>query len=331
MKVSRNSAVVIALMLLLTGRATAQEFVMKFGTASVNDPQTAFMKMYKEELERRSAGRIKVDLYLQSQLGAIPRQIEGVQLGTIEAFIAPVDFFTGVDQRFGVFSTPMLFRDEAHAESTIHDPALQKSLLGLAEPKGIVGIGTVALGAANYAGRTPLLRLADFKGKKLRINGTFLERSKMSRLGATGVAMPLSEVAPALSQGTIDGTISIMSIFVSFKMNDLVKIVTVTNDTMIVSIAVVSKTWLNGLPPDLRQAVIDSGDAIRIKLADFVTEFNKAQSDEWIKMGGQIHKLSPDDLAAAKTLLSNVGDEVTKDQPAVREMLVRVREVAGKH
>ena len=75
------------------------------------------------------------------------------------------------------------------------------------------------------------MTLADFSGKKLRINGTELERQKMAKLGATGVGMPLSEVMPALDQGTIDGTISGISVFVALKMNDLIKVITVTNDT----------------------------------------------------------------------------------------------------
>jgi hypothetical protein len=32
-----------------------------------------------------------------------------------------------------------------------------------------------------------------------------------------------------------------------------------------------------------------------------------------------------------KTVLGDVGDEVTKDQPAVHDLLVKVREIAAKH
>ena len=77
--------------------------------------------------------------------------------------------------------------------------------------------------------------------------------------------MPLSEVVPALDQGTIDGTISGLSVFVAFKMNDLLKTITVTNDTFINSIVVVSKVWLDTLPPDLQKVVIDSGAPVQAK------------------------------------------------------------------
>jgi len=84
---------------------------MKIGTATINETQHQFIKFYKEELERASAGRIEVQIYPASQLGPIPREIEGVELGNIQGYVGPVDFFVGVDPRFGVFSTPMLFRD----------------------------------------------------------------------------------------------------------------------------------------------------------------------------------------------------------------------------
>jgi len=307
------------------------EFVLKFGTATQNETQHQFIKFYKEALEAASHGRIEVQIYPNSQLGPIPREIEGVQLGTIQGYIGPVDFFVGVEPRYGVFSAPMLFRDEANVAATIHDPELQQIILTMAEPKRLVGLATLAIGAANYAAKRPLLRLTDFEGKKLRINGTELERAKMSRLGASGIAMPLSEVMPALSQGAIDGTISGLSVFVAFKMNDLVKVITVTNDTMLVSLAVVSQGWLDKLPPDLRKVVLDTGRTVQPKAQDWQVEFTRQLANDWTKVGGEIHMLPPEDLAKMKTLLGTVGDEVTKNQPAMRDLLEKVRAIAARH
>jgi TRAP-type transport system periplasmic protein len=311
--------------------AAAAEFVMRFGTATINETQHQYLKFYKEAIEAASNGRIEVQIYPASQLGPIPVEIQGVQNGSIQAYMGPVDFFTGIDPRFGVFSTPMLFRDEPHVAAVVHDPSLEETMLGLAENKGLVGIATMNQGAADYAARKPLMTLADFSGKKLRINGTELERSKMSKLGATGVGLSLSEVMPALDQGVIDGTISGLSIFVAFKMNSLVKVVTVTNDTFIVSIAVVSKRWLDGLPPDMSRLVIETGLKIQQKAQDYELDFTKQQEKEWNAMGGQVHMLDAADLAKMKTLLGGVGDEVTKGQPPVHELLETVRKVAAKH
>jgi TRAP-type C4-dicarboxylate transport system substrate-binding protein len=311
--------------------ATAADFVMKFGTPTINEGQHQFLKMYKEEVEKASGGRIEVQIYPASQLGPIPREIEGVQLGDIQGFITPVDFFVGLDPRFGVFSTPMLFRDDANAIATVHDPAIEQTMFDMAAPKRMVGIALMVLGASDYGSKNAIMRLADFSGKKLRINGTALERAKMAKLGATGIGMPLSEVVPALDQGTIDGAISTLSVFVSFKMNDLVKVITVTNDTFIIGMAVVSKSWLDTLPPDLQKIVIDSGRKLEMKAQAWNTDFIKQLADQWSGLGGTVHMLPPDDLAKMKTLLDPVGDETAKDQPAVLDMLQKVRAAANKN
>ena len=79
--------------------AAAVEFVMKFGTATFNESQHQYIKFYKEAIEKVSNGRIEVGIYPRSELGPIPRMIDGLQLGTIEAYIGPADFYVGVDPR----------------------------------------------------------------------------------------------------------------------------------------------------------------------------------------------------------------------------------------
>jgi TRAP-type C4-dicarboxylate transport system substrate-binding protein len=307
--------------------ACAADFVMKFGTATFNESQHQYIKFYKEALEKASNGRIEVGVYPRSELGPIPRMIDGLQLGTIEAYIGPADFYVGVDPRFGVLSTPMLFKNNDHASATVLDPHINEHLLTLGETKGLVGLGTFGLGAAHYAAKSPILRLADFSGKKLRVNATAMEREKMRRLGATAVPMPLNEVMPALQRGVIDGTMSGTSVFVAFKFNDVVKTLTVTNDTMLVSLAMASKAWLDKLPPELRQLVIET----QVRTHKWEQEFTKTLDARWKEVGGEIHVLPPEDLARMGELLKSVGDDVSKDQPAVLDLLKKVREVTVKH
>jgi TRAP-type transport system periplasmic protein len=311
--------------------ASAADFVMKFGTATMNETQHQFIKFYKEEVEKASGGRIEVQIYPASQLGPIPAEIQGVQLGTVQGYIGPVDFFVGVDPRFGVFSAPLLFKSNENAIATVQDPAIQKAMFDMLTPKRMVGLATMNIGASDYGAKKAIMRLSDFDGKKLRINGTELERKKMAALGATGIGMPLSDVVPALDQGTIDGTISGLSVFVAFKMNDLLKVITVTNDTYIISLAVVSKPWFDTLPPDLQKVVIEAGKDTQAKAQQWNLDFTKSLVDTWTKLGGTVHTLPDDDLAKMKTLLAPVADQATKDQPAVHDVLQMVRGVVAKH
>ena len=106
---------------------------------------------------------------------------------------------------------------------------------------------------------------------------------------------------------------------------------TVTNDTYINSIAVVSTAWLGTLPPDLKKIVIDSGAAVESKAQQWEFDFSKKLVGDWTALGGTVHTLPADDLAKMKTLLDPVADEVTKNQPPVHDMLQMVRAAAAKH
>jgi hypothetical protein len=60
-------------------------------------------------------------------------------------------------------------------------------------------------------------------------------------------------------------------------------------------------------------------------------DFTKTLDAKWKEMGGQIHPLPPEDLAKMRELLQSVGDDVSKDQPPVLDLLKKVRAVAAKH
>ena|SRR5580658_7402310 len=79
-----------ALSLTLTlGAAQAQDktYVLKITLPTLNDTLHQVAKNFAAAVEKDSGGRIKGEVYPASQLGAIPRQIEGVQFGAIQAAV----------------------------------------------------------------------------------------------------------------------------------------------------------------------------------------------------------------------------------------------------
>jgi TRAP-type C4-dicarboxylate transport system substrate-binding protein len=293
--------------------AAAADFTMKIGFATMNDIQHQWANWYKEALEARSKGRIEVKLFPRGQLGPIASQIEGLQLGTVEAFTTPADFFAGMDPRFGTFSIPLLFKDAAHAEKVLLDPAMNNEILGLGADKNVQIVSVYTYAPAHYFGKQPLRRLEDFKGKKLRVNATAAERAKMRQFGASAVPMDLAEVVPGIQQGVIDGTMSATAVYVNLKFNDIAKVLTEVNDTMIVSVGAVSRPWLAKLPPELRQAVIQEGANLQQRVNEHSRVLDQTMVKRWREAGGEMVKLPESDQARVKQLLSGIGEEVTKD------------------
>src|SRR5436190_5553545 len=83
--------VAIAACLVAAG-ASAQQYTMKLSSPTINDVTQEWMKAFKAGVESRSGGRVKVEIYPASQLGPIPRTVEGVALGTIEMTLPATGF-----------------------------------------------------------------------------------------------------------------------------------------------------------------------------------------------------------------------------------------------
>src|SRR5215831_3726166 len=121
--VSATGACLVALALTFGGaRADDKTYVMKLGTATVDDAQHEWCRRFVAMVEKDSGGRIKGEIYPGSQLGPIPREIEGVQFGAIQGYIGPPEFAVGVDPRYEVLSAPGLIANMAHAIRAASDP-----------------------------------------------------------------------------------------------------------------------------------------------------------------------------------------------------------------
>src|SRR6202000_3213519 len=121
-------------------RADHKTYTMKFTLPTMNEAQHQFAKNYAAAVERDSGGRIKTEIYPASQLGAIPRQIEGVQFGAIQCAVIPPEVFVGVGERFEVLAAPRRVTAAAQGQRVAADPAVQKFYLGLGAEKGLHGV-----------------------------------------------------------------------------------------------------------------------------------------------------------------------------------------------
>src|SRR5271166_4301458 len=186
-------------MALALAAAQAQDkiYVMKVTLPTLGDPSYQFAKNYAAALERDSGGRIKPAIYPASQLGSIPRQIEGTQFGAIQCAVIPPEFFVGVDERFELMAAPGLVDSMQHAQHLAADAQVRKLMLGLGADKGLHGVGLFMNSPSSLIAKAPIRRLANFKGKKIRVFASQFQTVAFERLGATPVAMTLGDVLPA--------------------------------------------------------------------------------------------------------------------------------------
>jgi TRAP-type C4-dicarboxylate transport system substrate-binding protein len=295
-------------------------YVMRLSTATLNDVQHEWMKRYAAAIEKKTNGRIKTELYPASQLGTIPRQIEGAQLGSIQVWVGPPEFLVGVDPNFEMLSAPGVFPSEQVALKTIRDPAFSKAFTNAGVDKGLVGLALNYTGPMAFDMRAPVRTPADLKGKKVRVLASPFQTEQMSKLGATGVAMSLGDVLPAIQQGTIDGAMSSAGVFTALKYYDAAKYLTESNHAYVFSISMVSKRWLESLPPDLQDIVVSTGKEASDEVLPWSLDFVAAQRKVWVAKGGELINFTPDDSAELMKTMAPIGGDVIKTKPDMQPL-----------
>jgi TRAP-type transport system periplasmic protein len=318
----RTAALALALVAMAASAVAAEgdkTYVMKLSTATINDSQHEWMKMFVAAVEKDSGGRIKGEIYPASQLGSIPRQIEGTQFGAIQGWIGPPEFLSGIDERFEVLTAPGLFTSMPHLVKTLADPALHKMVLGFGADKGLVGVGLFISAPSSIITRKPVRHLGEFKGLKLRVLASQFQNEQISRLGATPVAMSLGDVLPAIQQGAIDGAMAAVQVYTTMQFQDAAKYITETGTYYITSVAELSKKWFDALPPDLQQIIRTDAATAEQAVDPWEIAFYESQRKVWVAKGGELIELPPTEQSAMMESLVSIGDDLTNNKPALKQ------------
>jgi TRAP-type transport system periplasmic protein len=310
------------------GAAQAATYTMKISVPTIHDIPNEWIAGFSAAIEKNSGGQIKTHVYPASQLGSIPRQIEGTQFGSIQCQLIPPEFMVGLDSRFQVLAAPGLIASEKQAQRLAADPSVRKLMLGLGADRGLHGIGLFYAEVDELISRVPLRTLDDLKNKKIRIFASPFQTVAFQRLGMTPVAMTLGDVVPGLQEGTIDSAITGIGPIVAFHMVDAAKYVTRIKQPAIFLIVELNRKWYESLPKNLQQ-VIEQAAAKEDEAINPIADKMVAEALQKFKtQGGTLYEFSPADQAKLMKIVSDVGAEVAGKNPALDAAYKTVKEAA---
>ena len=302
---------------LATSSVQAQT-VMKMASATINDVQHEWLKRFEAAIKPRVGDKLKVEIYPASQLGQIPRMVEGVALGTIESFITPTSFLVSVETRFQALDAIGVFQSPEHLNRVLSDAAYRKRALAMGEAKGLKGIGIFYNSPVVVLSKRPIATLADFAGKKIRVFPSPLQIEPMKSLGASPVPMAFGEVMAALQNGTIDGLLAGIPVLTPFKFYDAAKPVTEIHPAIVVSTLVVNKRWFDGLPADVQTAIVETGARVDREAFGFAADLITKANQAWTANGGQILRLSSAEQAKMMADLKVLGGKLLSEKAEVK-------------
>jgi C4-dicarboxylate-binding protein DctP len=308
---TRRSALAAAALAVAAPASFAQApIVIKFSHVVAPDtPKGNGAQRFKELAEQRSGGRVKVDVYPNSQLYKDKEEMEALQLGSVQMLAPSLAKFgpLGVKE-FEVFDLPFIFKDQA-AFRAVTDGPVGADLFKKLEPKGVKGLAYWDNGFHIMSANKPLHKVADFKGLKMRIQSSKVLDAEMRALGAVPQVMAFSELYQALQSGVVDGCEGVPSNFYTQKTYEVQKHTTISNHGHLAYAVIVNKKFWDGLPADLRTILegalkeatafandmatkenIDDLEKMRASGKTTIYTPTPAELDEWKKALMPVHK-----------------------------------------
>ncbi|MBN9006983.1 MAG: TRAP transporter substrate-binding protein [Rhizobiales bacterium] len=239
-----------------TGWATTPTHTLKLTFADTQShPLYDVLKRFAADVSKRTSGAADIQVFSIGQLGSGTNILTGLQTGIIDFCAHTSGFIDTIVPQFQVVDLPFLFSDAASAEHVLDGPT-GKKMLDLLPAKGIYGLGYGhwawrVVSTINKKAPEP----ADMKGLKIRVQPGAIFASTFRALGASPVAIDITEVYLALSQRVIDAVETPMISLAATKHDEIVNTINLTNQVYNVGVMMASKSKFDALPKEIQEAV----------------------------------------------------------------------------
>ena len=196
---------------------------------------------FKELVEARTKGAVKVEVFPNASLGDERTLIEGMQIGTIAMGVITNGPVANFLPEIAAFEMPFMFASPEEAYKVLDGPVGQKVLAKL-DAINLKGLAYAERGFRNLTNSKKVVKTpADMAGLKIRVmeNPVYIDTFKT--LGTNAVPMAWTEALTALQQGTIDGQENPVNVIYSFKLNETQKYLTMTKHSYAPALFLMSK------------------------------------------------------------------------------------------
>jgi tripartite ATP-independent transporter DctP family solute receptor len=322
--------VLASVALAAVGMASAQEKTIKFANQnSAGHPIVLGMEKFKEVVEAKSGGKIKVNIFVGGALGNDQANVSALQGGSLEMVSMNSGILASQVKDFAVYDFPFMFANEKEADAVVDGPFGHKMHEKLLD-KGIVGLGYYELGFRNLTNsKRAINKVADIDGLKLRVIPNPINVDWVKALGANPTPLPFPEVYAALEQKAIDGQENPVATINSAKFYEVQKHLTLTRHQYNPQSIMMSKKFWDGLNASEKK-LIEEAVAESIK-------YQRAQSrgqvasitDNLKKNGMQVTELPASEMAILrdkmKPVIAKHGEAIAATVADLQAELAKIR------
>ncbi len=246
--------------------AQAEVYTMTVATvAPADSPWSALLTMFKESVEKKSNGRVKVKIMLGGALGDENETVTKCSRGQIQAVGASTGALGSKIPELNVVELPFLFRNADEADHVI-DQVLTSEFEKIFKQRGLI-LGFWSENGYRSFGTSdkPIRNPDDLKGKKMRAQESPVHMMMYKAYGAAAIPIPTTEVPQALATKNVDGFDQALLYTIAAGWQQSIKYMTMTEHIYQPAAIVYNAAWYSKLPADLQKLLIEEGRLLQVK------------------------------------------------------------------
>jgi tripartite ATP-independent transporter DctP family solute receptor len=267
-----------AFLFAMAGPGLAQQLELKIGhTLNPSSHYHMAAEKFKEVVEAKTNGQIKVSLFPQSQLGGEVKMLQAARIGAVDLVVTSSAPLENTVPEIAILSLPYLFDNLDEADKVLQGEA-GRQFLNYMEPRGLVGLTFLsAIERSVYTSKRPLKSLSDIGNLKLRVMQSPSYVATYEAFGAQPTPMAYSEVYLALQNGVVDGAENSPDTFVMDRMTEVSKYLNMTKAHYMPSLLIMSKIRFDALNDEQKAIVRDAAkEAAQASISTFRSTYTES-------------------------------------------------------
>jgi len=230
------------------------------GTISEGDFRDRLCRTFAAEVEKRTKGGLKFEVYPGSSLMKTNAQFSAARKGALDLTLFPLSYAGGEVPELNIGLMPGLVVSYEQAYGWKTKPIGQE-LAKLLADKGIVIVSWIWQAGGVASRGKPIVDPDDAKGMKVRGGSREMDLI-LKEAGAAVVSLPSNEIYAAMQTGAMDAAMTSSTSFISFRLEEIAKALTTGRNGaywFMFEPLLMSKQVFDGLPPAQRDAVMAVG------------------------------------------------------------------------
>lgn len=254
----------------------------------------AFALRFKDIVEERSKGEIKIDLFPSSQLGDETEMLQNVAAGNLDMTVIGIGNAVPFVNKLGVMTLPYLFENMETVVKGTTGEAME-IINSYATKEGNFRIIGWVYNDYRYISNSkkPITKIEDIKDMKFRVpmNTVFIESYKS--WGANPVPISWAETFTSLQQGVVDGQCIGYISFLAVKFNEAnQKYISKVHYTYHLQPLIIGEDLFASLDPKTRELLLDAAKDAQTYSLMFEYENGQKAQDDLKAMGIEISELT---------------------------------------